>query len=102
MPWIEDITWHARFGDGRYVAQVREARGRRAAEEPQLAVLDMRQEGVRRADPHLDAPREQVGNGRRCSLVRHMVQPGAGEHLEQRRAKVLRAAVAGGAEVELA
>src|SRR6267143_1595895 len=101
-PWIEDITWHAGFGEGRYVAQVREARGRRAAEEPQLAVLDMRQEGIRRADPHLDAPRKQIGNCRGCSLVRHMVHPDAGEHLEQRRGKVLRAAVAGGAEVQLA
>src|SRR5216684_1582324 len=62
----------------------------------------MRQEGVRRADPHLDSPRKQIGNCRGCSLVRDMVHPGAGKHLEQRRAKVLRAAVAGGAEVELA
>ena len=88
-PWIEGIA-----GNG-----LRD--GRRVAEQAKPSILHVRQDGVRRPYPDLDAAREQVGDRRCGALVRHVVHLGAGEQLEHRRAQMLRAAVSGRTEVQL-
>jgi len=53
-PRVERIAGYARFSDGRRVAEAREALRRGAPEKLELPVLDVRQQRVGRADPHLD------------------------------------------------
>src|SRR3954466_13364043 len=62
-PGVDRVAWQ-RLADRRRIAEVREALRRRAAEELELAFLDVRQERIGGADPHLDAARQQIRDGR--------------------------------------
>src|SRR5437868_13479699 len=72
-----------RLRDRRHVTEIRQAFRRRGAERLEPTFLDMRQQAVRRADPNLNAGREQVRHGGRRALVGYVIHFDTRRELEE-------------------
>src|SRR6185436_2805021 len=88
------VAGYAGFGDGRDVGEAGRAPGAADADRAHAAGPDVRRHRVDAFPHHLDVPGDQVVDGHRTALVRHVHDLRAGHVLEQLAGDVARLAVA--------
>src|SRR5438309_876245 len=96
------VAGDARLGDGRHLGNLGRALRRAHAERLQSSRFHVRNRDRRADEAHLDDSRHQVLLRRPAALVRHVVELDPGHVHEELGDEVLRAAVAGAGEVDLA
>jgi hypothetical protein len=101
LPRIHVDVLHAGFGHRRHVGQHRRALGSGHRQGPELAALDVLQDGVHVLERRVDLGAEQVGDRRAAALVRNVQSAAAALQPEQLGGEVVAGTVARRGEAHL-